>query len=77
MQEGGYPDAVISTDVVSRKEMDTLLSLDGVEAVSAWRPLFLAPDRFVQAKRAVIDGGFFHHAAFHLIIRPGYQDTPS
>ncbi|MBR3015820.1 MAG: hypothetical protein IKH57_01870 [Clostridia bacterium] len=35
MREGGYPDAVITTDVINRKEMEALLSLDGIEAVSA------------------------------------------
>ncbi len=35
MREGGYPHAVITTDVTKRKEMDKLLSLDGIEAVSA------------------------------------------
>ena len=34
MQEGGYPDAVITTDVVKRSEMEALLALDGIEKVN-------------------------------------------
>lgn len=34
MQKGGYPDAVITTDVVKRSKMDALLALDVIEQVN-------------------------------------------
>ena len=35
MREGGYPDAVVTTDVTKRSQMDTLRALDGIAAVNA------------------------------------------